>query len=154
MPTALVARTNFFGWSPSGTRSILEFFATAVRTGREAPGFTDFTVTSLYVADLVGILQRLVTDQRSGIVHVTSRDPLSKYAFGCEVAEALGGRTSLIRATSATNGHSMARPRNLSLDTGLLRSWLGEEPPSQVEGIHRAYDEEREVVRAIRVEEG
>lgn len=44
---SIVARTNFFGWSPTGTRSILEFFVEGLRAGRTLPGYTDFRVSSL-----------------------------------------------------------------------------------------------------------
>lgn len=148
-PDSLIVRTNFFGWSPSGRRSILEFFYHSLSEHRKVNGFTDFVVTSLYVRDLAEILGRLVQQGRQGRVHVTSRDSLSKYDFGQAVADQFGLDGALISPTSAAVGHSMASARDLSLDTTLLAGWLGHEPPSQREGLRRAFDD-LELRRVIR----
>jgi dTDP-4-dehydrorhamnose reductase len=57
-PSALVARVNFYGWSPTGRRSLLEFFARALSAGSTVRGFTDVRVSTLYVADLVDATRR------------------------------------------------------------------------------------------------
>lgn len=131
--SALVARVNFFGWSPSGDRSILEFFAAAGRQGHRVPGYLDYVVSSAYVADTVRAIAACVEAGRSGIVHVAASDALSKSAFGQEVLRQLGADPALVVPTPRPGG-----PLDLSLDVSLLRSWIGWVPRPQRAGIEAA----------------
>lgn len=136
---ALVVRTNFFGWSPTGQRSILEFFVTNLSAGRSVNGFTDTITTSLYTSDL---MERVISlSEARGIVHLTSSDPISKYAFGCLVAENFGHPPELIVATESPGGS-----KNISLNTDKARGLLGAPLPTQREGIVRA-TQAREIIQ-------
>jgi dTDP-4-dehydrorhamnose reductase len=120
---ALVARVNFFGWSPSGSKSILEFFVNALREGRRVVGYTDITVTSSYVDDLCMALW--TNAHLRGIQHMTAPDAMSKYAFGRAVAQAFDLDGSLIEPAHSPHA------RNLSLIPSI-------EMPTQRDGIVRA----------------
>lgn len=133
---ALVVRTNFFGWSPSGRRSILEFFVNELSAGHEVRGFTDFVVTSGYVQVLCDALWRLVGAQSSGTLHVTSSDALSKFEFGVAVADAFGLRSDLI--TPVESDVQPPRNRDISLDVSKAEALLGSALPSQCDGISMA----------------
>jgi len=139
-PDSLVVRTNFFGWSPSGSRSILEFFVNNLRSGMPVKGFTDFTVTSAYVGVLCEVLEELAATDTTGLLHVTSPDALSKYEFGVAVAEEFGLDFGLITPTAA----DIIPPRNrdLSLDIAAAQEVLGRALPSQREGVARARSDE------------
>lgn len=139
-PDALVVRTNFFGWSPSGTRSILEFFVTSLRQGRQVKGFTDFTVTSAYAGVLCEALEELSTNGATGLLHVTSPDALTKYEFGVAVAQEFGLDAELITPTAADV--NPPRNRDLSLDVSRVQQILGRALPTQVVGIARALAEQ------------
>jgi dTDP-4-dehydrorhamnose reductase len=148
---SLIVRTNFFGWSPSGTRSTLEFFVNALRRDEKVNGYTDFTVTSLYVRQLIDIIYELVESPHRGLVHVASRDALSKYSFGMTVAEVFGLQSSLISpAASNAGAHGTSRQRDISLSTERLASWLGHPLPSQGDGIRAAFDDEGFIAPIIR----
>ena len=134
---ALVVRTNFFGWSPSGRRSILEFFVNELSAGKEVRGFTDFVVTSGYVQVLCEALWRLVGAQSSGILHVTSSDALSKYEFGLAVADAFRFGSDLV--TPVESDVQPPRNRDISLDVSKAESLLGSALPSQRAGIALAH---------------
>lgn len=136
----LIVRTNFFGWSPSGTRSILEFFVNALRTGHQVRGFTDFTTTSAYAPYLAATLEELVDRETRGTYHVTSSDPLSKHEFGLAVADAFGLDPGLITPTVA-DIHP-PRGRDISLDVSRVEALLGRSLRSQTEGIRAARHDE------------
>ena len=144
-PNALVVRTNFFGWSPSGTRSILEFFVKALTTNTPVKGFTDFTVTSAYVGVLCEALEELASTSTTGLLHVTSPDALSKYEFGVAVAEEFGLDANLIAPTAADV--DPPRNRDLSLDVSRAQSILTTPLPTQREGIRRAQQEPKVMLR-------
>ncbi len=133
---ALVARTNFFGWSPTGRRSILEFFVNALSNGEQVRGFTDFTTSSAYVQVLAQALWDLCALEATGLVHLTSPEALTKYEFGVAVAEEFGLDAGLI--TPTTSDMQPPREGDISLDVATAESWLGEALPSQREGIARA----------------
>lgn len=132
--SALVVRTNFFGWSPSGQRSILEFFVHGLERGDPLPGFTNYTVTSTYVGDLIPQIRSLVAEEITGVVHLTSSDSLSKYEFGRTVAEVWGHDPDLI-----TPALSPIPDRDLSLNCSRAASLLGDSLPTQRIGIEHAH---------------
>ena len=139
----LVIRTNFFGWSPSGGRSILEFFVNSLRSGKQVSGYTDFVVTSIYLQDLLTAIYDLVGSGRRGVIHLGAANALSKYEFGVQVASQFGLDAELISPVAdAAGGHATSRARDLSLDTSLLESLLGWTVPTQEVGLASAYDDE------------
>ncbi len=135
-PEALIVRTNFFGWSPGGSRSILEFFVNELTAGNRVRGFTDFTTTSAYAQVVAEILWRLVGSGASGLCHATSPDALTKFEFGVAVADTFGLDASLIEP--ATADIQPPRGRDLSLDVSGVQALLGVPLPTQREGIARA----------------
>jgi dTDP-4-dehydrorhamnose reductase len=135
-PTALIIRTNFFGWSPTGTRSILEFFVNSLSSGKKVKGFTDFTVTSCYTQTLTHAIKDLADIHASGILHIASSDALSKYDFGVEVARRFGLNRSLI--TPSASNMKPARGRDQSLNVSLARAKLGRSLLTQAEQIESA----------------
>jgi dTDP-4-dehydrorhamnose reductase len=147
---ALVVRTNFFGWSPSGSRSILEFFVNELSAGTQVRGFTDFTVTSMYAQHLAQAIWDLAHTSATGILHVSSSDALSKYEFGMQVANRFDLSHSLITPIASDPTVVPPRSRDLSLNTDLVASFLGSPTPSQSEGINQAFADSRALRSLIR----
>lgn len=139
---ALIVRTNFFGWSPSGDRGILDFFYRAFVEGKEVTGFDDYVVSSLYVGNLFDALRGLISVGATGLHHVASSSPLSKYDFGMAVAQV--GRLSL---ASMTRGQMRKvkglaqRGSNLSLSSEKAEQLLGWKMSSTEAGLALAYEE-------------
>lgn len=133
---ALVVRTNFFGWSPTGRGSILEFFLNALSAKEPTKGFTDYYVTTMYVQHLLEAVWTLSRREVTGIVHVASRDSLSKYEYAVELAEVFGLDPGLIEPSSEeAELLPQAKRRDISLDTGRFREITGQALPSQREGL-------------------
>lgn len=130
---SLVIRTNFFGWSPSGRRSILEFFVERLRRVEQTPGFTNYRVASIFSGDLLAAVKSLVDLEARGIVHVASSDTLSKFDFGVSVAEIFDCDPGLIEPAL-----SSMPDRDLSLNCDRAALLLGRPLPTQREGIERA----------------
>ena len=132
---ALVIRTNFFGWSPTGTRSILEFFVNNLEMNLGVAGFTDFTVASLYVRQCAEIIRRL--KEEVGIWHVASRDAMSKYDYGIEVSRVFDLDPNLITAqtSSEDSTQEVSRSRDISLNTDKVQEFLNRKslPPLQTQ---------------------
>jgi dTDP-4-dehydrorhamnose reductase len=137
-PDALVARTNFYGWSLHGRRSLAEFFYNNLAAGRSVNGFTDVLFCPLQVNDLADLLLEMVAGGLSGLYHVFSAECLSKYDFGVRVARAFGLDENLIHpASMRDSGLLAARSPNLTMRTEKLAATLGHALPDQAAGLRR-----------------
>lgn len=140
-PQAIVARVNFFGWSPSGRRGLAEFFVDRLARGQKAPGFTDVTVSTSYLADTIAALTSLQDAGQSGLFHVASSEPTTKFDFGRELARTFGWDTALVTPASSSDHLTVKRGKNLSLDTSRLAAVLKHPLPGRtagLQGLHAA----------------
>jgi dTDP-4-dehydrorhamnose reductase len=142
-PEAVVARVNFYGWSLTGKRSLAEFFYYNLVAGNTVNGFTDVEFCPLFVDHLSALLLALLDGEYSGIYHVVSPNSLTKYDFGCRLAEIFGFDSKLIKPVSVQDGGLAARrsPR-LTLNTGRLQNDLRITMPDLQDGI-RAFAEQQ-----------
>ncbi len=141
-PQAGVARVNFYGWSLGGSRSLAEFFFNNLAAGKPANGFTDVLFRPLQVADLGDVLLEMVARRLSGIYHTLGEEVLSKYAFGCRLAQQFGFDPALVRPISWREaGLKAARSPNLTLRVDRLRAALGHPLPDVTHGLQRFYAE-------------
>ena len=137
-PHSLVLRTNFFGWSQNSRKGILDFFATGFESQQEMTGFTDYVVSSLYMADVWELIAEALEKNASGIYHLTSSTPLSKYDFGRAVGKALGGDETLMSAGVLPESTSLGkRSHNLGLSVAKLETLVGHPIPGTLSGIAR-----------------
>ncbi len=138
LPTALVARVNFFGWSATGTRSLAEFFHGALSAGREVRGFTDVEFTSLYNRDLVDLLLDASAAELSGIFHVGSADRMSKFDFGRALAAEFSLDPDLVTPGSLADlGAEVRRSARLSMDSSAFETALRRPLPTFAQGLER-----------------
>ena len=139
---ALVIRVNFYGFSLSGSRSLVEFFLYNLMAGKTVKGFTDVHFCPLYVADLVDVMLAMIDKKLSGIYHVVSPECLSKYDFGKRIADKFDLDGDLIEPVSVNDGNLLAkRSPNLTLRVDKLLA-TGIELPGQtfcLDHLHRHY---------------
>jgi dTDP-4-dehydrorhamnose reductase len=139
-PDAIIARVNLFGWSTTGQRSLGEFFFYNLQAGKSIMGFTDVFFCPLLANHLGQILTRMLEARLSGLYHVVSRECLSKYAFGVQLARRFGLDENLIRPVSVHEaGLKAARSPRLTLQTGKLARALGAPLPDLSTGLERFY---------------
>jgi dTDP-4-dehydrorhamnose reductase len=134
-PSSLILRVNFHGWSPSGRRSLSEFFFNRLSEGNATPGFTDVVVSTMYAGDLVSAAIELVGADSSGIVHLASREAISKYSFGQKVARRFGWDPDLVLASSSRAHLTVARGSALDLDVSLATKIIGRPLPAQDDSL-------------------
>ena len=108
---ALVVRTNIVGWSPTGTRSLLEYFWNGLSVGTTLRGFSDVWFRPIPVTTLWPLVQSWLEHEQPGVPirHATGTRLLSKYDFGRCGAEEFGFDPSLVTAASAIEGGLLAR---------------------------------------------
>ncbi|MFZ3071407.1 MAG: SDR family oxidoreductase [Anaerolineaceae bacterium] len=139
-PAAIIARVNFYGWSPSGKHSLAEFFYNRLKAEQTVNGFTDVYFTPLYVGHLARILLQMAQQDLTGLYHVFSRQPISKYAFGVSLARQFELDESLISPLSVHDSElAAARSLNLSMNTDKLQAALDGDLPGELEGMQAFY---------------
>jgi dTDP-4-dehydrorhamnose reductase len=140
-PAAVVARVNFFGWSPDGTAGILDHFVSHALRGSRPVGYPNYFVTSLYTGDLAEVVAAAVRNDTQGIFNIGSSDTLSKFSFGQEVFRSLGlDPDQIIAANPSAWESAEVSERNLSMSAAAIEAEIGIRLPTQVDGIHKALD--------------
>lgn len=139
-PDAIVARINIFGWSPTGKRSLAEFFFNNLAAGNQIKGFTDIFFCPVLVNDIADLFYQMLAKGLSGLYHVVSSESISKYDFGVAIARKFGFDPELITPVSITQaGLQAVRSPNLTLRVDKLVNDLGVVPPGLSPGIERFY---------------
>ena len=146
---ALVVRVNFFGHSRSGSRSLAEFFLRNLLDRNPVNGFTDVVFSPLYVKHLAEILFNIAEKHLIGLFHVVGTDKISKYDFGCMIAEKLSCDKHLITPISVKDaGLKAKRAPNLYLDVTKLEH-TGIDIPSLDDGLEAFIRDYRQKWRTI-----
>jgi dTDP-4-dehydrorhamnose reductase len=144
-PQAIVARTNFFGWSLLGKRSLAEFFYYNLSQGEPVKGFTDVYFCPLLVNDLADVLMAMVEKRLSGLYHMFSSQGLSKYDFALLLARQFKFDETLITPIKvAESGLAARRSPLLTMNTAKAARDLEEVLPDYASGMQRFYRLETE----------
>lgn len=97
-----------------------------LRAGKEIELFTDEYRSVASASTVASALLLLCHSPHSGICHVAGPDRLSRYEFGCIVADKLGLDKSLIHPGLSASLHTaVKRPLDVSMNCGLLKSHIG-----------------------------
>lgn len=133
---ALIIRSYFYGYSPAGTRSLLEWVLVRAQSENEVPGFTDSYFSPISVRDFADALDVAITNNTTGLLHLGSSDRISKFEFAKIVMEIYDCDMALLKPITVDDvGLKADRPRDTSLDVGLLESISGKSVPTVSDGI-------------------
>lgn len=143
-PQAIIARVNFYGFSPSGKRSLAEFFLNSLRSGSTVHGFDDVYFCPLYVGHLAETIMAMLERELFGLFHVVSPGMLTKFEFGRKIANQFHLSADLIKPISVKESGLIAqRPENLTLRIDKLINALGTTPADVNAGIDALYQAEQ-----------
>jgi dTDP-4-dehydrorhamnose reductase len=115
MPAALVVRTNIVGWSPTGGRSLLEFFWSKLDQGESVPGFDDVAFRPFSASDMWSLVSAWLAEGATGLRHATGAELISKHEFGVRVARCFDLDQRLVLRSSVTEAN-LGAERAPSLD--------------------------------------
>lgn len=115
-PTALVIRTNFYGWGPSYRQSFSDWLLSSLRMRRPIPAFNDIFYTPIYIGRLVQIVHQLFEGCATGTFNVVGDDRVSKYQFAMQLASIFDLDRTLISSVSVrSQNNRIVRPKDMSL---------------------------------------
>jgi len=133
---ALIVRTNFYGWSLRGHRSLAEWMFDRLQERTVVKGFRDVYFSPILVNNLVDVLVRMIKQGASGTFHVVGSERCSKYAFGRSLAQEFELDERLVQNASVSDVPLVApRPRDTSLCIDKVRRVLALELPDMTEGL-------------------
>ncbi len=139
--SALIVRTNLFGWNLPHKSNLIEWFLGRLMDGQECPGFTDVYFSPILVNQLGDLLLELTEAEASGVLHVAGATCLSKYEFGRMLAGAFGFDPELVRAAELSGAQLGApRGRRLCLDCSRAEQLLGQAMPALEAGMRRLWE--------------
>jgi len=143
-PSALVIRTNFFGWGHQNRQSFSDWIIQGLRAGIPLTLFDDVFFTPILVDALVLYAHALLDAGASGIFHVVGDERISKYEFALKLATRFNLSAELISRQKLRDVQLLApRPHDMSLDNSKARALLGHSLGTVDNFLHSLQDQER-----------
>lgn len=140
-PRGIVARTNIFGHNTFGgvhsagykegqrKLSLASWAISILQQDKELFGFADVFFNPVYTGQLALAIMDLVERDYSGLIHIASERPISKFLFLKSLARELGYDEQLVNESSvAVTKTGAPRPLNTTLDASLFQKTLGYVP--------------------------
>ncbi len=138
--SALVLRTNIFGWNVQDKASLGEWVLNSLEAGKRIRGFKDIYFSTIYTMEFARVLVAVMKKNLTGVYNLGAGDSLSKYEFAVRLAGRFGLDSALVEAVSFEDAPlKAARGRNLSLDTTKLKNAIGFPLPTVDESIESFY---------------
>jgi dTDP-4-dehydrorhamnose reductase len=138
---AVVRTALVYGKSLSGKRGCDEKLVTKWKRGETTPLFTDEMRTPTSARDLAEKVIEIADRRLSGLFHVAGKERLSRYQFGCRIAEMFGFSPNLIQPVRIDDVVSVPpRVRDASMDIAKAQNHLQSPFRSIEENLQREHD--------------
>jgi dTDP-4-dehydrorhamnose reductase len=125
-PTALIVRTNFFGWGHATRQSFTDWLIYNLRAGKKLPLFDNVFFTPILADALALTAHDLVEKGASGVFNLVGDQRLSKYEFARILVDQFSLPEHLLLQHSLDGSELVAaRPHDMSLDNRKAREVLG-----------------------------
>lgn len=85
----LVVRTNFYGYNPINQNGLFNFYWNSLKNAEVVKGFADVIFNPILLEDVPRVVRVLSEKRVDGIVHLVGSELISKFRFGCLVAESM-----------------------------------------------------------------
>ena len=117
-PTAVILRTNFFGYNNSNSKKLLDWARSNLLQGKEIQGFGDVFFSPISVSQLIRTTNLLIRSPYTGLFNLAGPESLSKFEFLRKLAIVLNVEIELVSKTSIQNSSlKVQRPDYLSLSS-------------------------------------
>ncbi|MBI4135784.1 SDR family oxidoreductase [Candidatus Uhrbacteria bacterium] len=138
---SLIARTNFFGYNMQNKDDLAGWMCSKLKNKKSIRLFRDVYFSPLLVNSLISAIVEIIERTTTGVLHIAAGDGCSKYAFGLMLAQRFRFDPNLIVPISISESDlTVARPKNMTLDTALARTFLTTPLPTIAESIEHYYE--------------
>lgn len=125
-PTALVLRTNFYGWGPTYRPSFSDWILQRLAVGGPVPLFGDVRYTPTLIGPLIEGVMTLSAQGVSGVLNGAGDEALTKLEFGRRLAARFGyAEATIVASRRADQPGLVRRPASMALSNARLRHLLG-----------------------------
>lgn len=143
-PTAMLIRTNFYGWGTSYRHSFSDVIIETLRAGKELALFQDVFYTPILAETVAQAVHDMIDLKVAGIFHVVGDERISKHEFGLKLAQEFGLDSSLIKlGYIADQALLVQRPRDMSLSNQKICKLLGRKLGGLSEHLLRLHQQEQ-----------
>lgn len=143
-PSALVVRTNFYGWGPSYRPSFSDYIIDTLREGKELTLFEDVFYTPILAERLIQNIHELLKRDAAGVFNIVGDERVSKYQFGLTLAEYFDLDTNLIKKGKIKDKQALVqRPFDMSLSNSKACTLIGHKLGNIDQHICRLFDQEK-----------
>jgi dTDP-4-dehydrorhamnose reductase len=123
--SALIIRTNFFGWGTLYRKSFSDFIIENLRNKCSIDLFNNVYYTPILINELVDITHKLISLNLNGIYNVCSNERISKLEFGFKLAEIFKLDSTFINSIEiCEKANLVKRPIDMSLSNEKIKSHL------------------------------
>jgi len=144
-PTALIVRTNFYGWGTSYRSSFSDMVIKSLKSQKTVVLFQDVFYSPVIVSSLAETVHKLVNLNSCGIYNIVSDDSISKYEFGLKLAEIFNlNHKLIIPGKLSDNQDFVKRPEIMTLSNKKLCSRIGGSIGSVDEHIQLLYRQSKQ----------
>ena len=148
--SALIVRTNFFGWGTKYRQSFSDFILNTLKSNNEIELFKDVFFTPILIDELAIRAHLLIDMDAKGVYNIVGNERLSKYGFGLKLANFYELDTDLVKAINLENKTELIkRPKDMSLSNRKLCEVLKCEIPSIDEQILRLKNQGESNINAL-----
>jgi len=148
--SALIVRTNFFGWGTKYRRSFSDFILDSLKNNNEVELFKDVFYTPILIDELVSRTHELIDMGAKGVFNIVGNERLSKYEFGLKLANFYELDIDLIKAIKLENKTELKkRPKDMSLSNRKLCEALRCEIPSIDEQLNTLKMQEESKINTL-----
>jgi dTDP-4-dehydrorhamnose reductase len=95
----LIIRTNFYGFH-STRLTLFNYFYNNFKLENPVIGYKNVFFNPIYVKDLVLVIDELIRNRVSGIIHISGKEKLSKYEFGYSILKGMNAKEALLSSRS------------------------------------------------------
>lgn len=122
---SIIIRTNIYGYHRNKGKSIVEWALGELFEGKEIFGFDDVYFNPVYTKQLARIVLQLIDRNFYGIIHIGSKDIISKYEFLKLMSSKFKINGEKIKKISIKEASFDAkRPVNTSLNVDKMKEYL------------------------------
>lgn len=141
-PTALVLRTNFYGWGPTYRPSFSDWILQRLAAGAPIPLFYDVRYTPTLIGPLIEAAMTLSAQGVTGVLHGTGDEALTKLEFGRRLADRFGyAGAAIVPSRRVDQPGLVRRPASMALSNARLKRLLGRGLGSVDEHVERLSSE-------------
>ena len=135
----LVIRTTIVGKNINiDKQSFVEWIITSLKNNKKITLFSDSYFSPITIWDLANEIDWVLSNNISGLFHISGIEPISKYSFGMKICNRLGLDSSLIQKGSIENFTFVAkRSKNQTLNSSLYMKLTKRRLPSIKETINQ-----------------